>query len=115
MILIILSLVGALIARCPFAVRRSLSLMISLISAAGRISIVPQFNFTPGLWEMSLNCVIQISRFKHLNSAQLLLRFRVRTVCHCTFPFFQDTVTAVLGAEEVPQRQDCPFFRSSSL
>jgi len=30
-----------------------------------------------------LNCVIQISRFKHLNSTQLLLRFRVRTVCHC--------------------------------
>src|SRR5271157_5996524 len=29
-----------------------------------------------------LNCVIQISRFKHLNSTQLLLRFRVRTVCH---------------------------------
>src|SRR5258708_38565349 len=30
-----------------------------------------------------LNCVIQISRFEHLNSTQLLLRFRVRTVCHC--------------------------------
>src|SRR5271165_6019568 len=30
-----------------------------------------------------LNCVIQISRFKHLNSTQLLLRFRVRTVRHC--------------------------------
>jgi hypothetical protein len=30
-----------------------------------------------------LNGVIQISRFKHLNSTQLLLRFRVRTVCHC--------------------------------
>src|SRR5260370_11163582 len=30
-----------------------------------------------------LNCVIQISRFKHLNSTQLLFRFRVRTVCHC--------------------------------
>src|SRR5271163_4106533 len=30
-----------------------------------------------------LNCVIQISRFQHLNSTQLLLRFRVRTVCHC--------------------------------
>src|SRR5271163_930170 len=29
-----------------------------------------------------LNRVIQISRFKHLNSAQLLLRFRVRTVRH---------------------------------
>src|SRR5277367_3533485 len=29
-----------------------------------------------------LNGVIQISRFKHLNSAQLLLRFRVRTVRH---------------------------------
>jgi hypothetical protein len=27
--------------------------------------------------------VIQISRFKHQNSAQLLLRFSVRTVCHC--------------------------------
>ena len=25
----------------------------SLISAAGRISIVPHFNFTPGDWEMS--------------------------------------------------------------
>src|SRR5260370_6652100 len=34
-------------------------------------------------WENELNCVIQISRFKHLNSTQLLLRFRVRTVCHC--------------------------------
>src|SRR5271165_5892028 len=30
-----------------------------------------------------LNCVIQISRFQHLNSTQLLLGFRVRTVCHC--------------------------------
>src|SRR5260370_25082160 len=30
-----------------------------------------------------LNCVIQIARFKHLNSTQLLLRFRVRTVYHC--------------------------------
>src|ERR1700732_1972988 len=30
-----------------------------------------------------LNCMIQISRFKHQNSTQLLLRFRVRTVCHC--------------------------------
>src|SRR5271169_4624315 len=30
-----------------------------------------------------LNCVIQLSRFQHLNSTQLLLRFRVRTVCHC--------------------------------
>src|SRR6516225_4984003 len=29
-----------------------------------------------------LDCVIQISRFQHLNSTQLLLRFRVRTVCH---------------------------------
>jgi hypothetical protein len=33
--------------------RRSLSLKISLISAAGRISIVPHFNLTPGDWEMS--------------------------------------------------------------
>src|SRR5579863_1666780 len=30
-----------------------------------------------------LNGVIQISRFKHVNSTQLLLRFRVRTVRHC--------------------------------
>src|ERR1700726_1251886 len=30
-----------------------------------------------------LNCVIQIARFKHLNSTQLFLRFRVRAVCHC--------------------------------
>src|SRR6202050_1022561 len=30
-----------------------------------------------------LNGVIQIARFQHLNSTQLLLRFRVRTVCHC--------------------------------
>src|ERR1700735_1847910 len=29
-----------------------------------------------------LNRVIQISRFKHQNSTQLLLGFRVRTVCH---------------------------------
>ena len=29
-----------------------------------------------------LDCVIQVSRFKHLNSTQLLLRFRVRTVGH---------------------------------
>src|ERR1700719_2164386 len=29
-----------------------------------------------------LNGVIQIARFKHLNSTQLLLGFRVRTVCH---------------------------------
>jgi hypothetical protein len=36
-----------------FRRRRSLSLIISLISAAGRISIVPHFNFTPGHWEMS--------------------------------------------------------------
>ena len=36
-----------------FRRRRSLSLMISVISAAGRISIVPHFNFTPGDWEMS--------------------------------------------------------------
>jgi hypothetical protein len=36
-----------------FRRRRSLSLMISFISAAGRISIVPHFNFTPGHWEMS--------------------------------------------------------------
>src|SRR6266436_1932360 len=36
-----------------FRRRRSLSLMISFISAAGRISIVPHFNFTPGDWEMS--------------------------------------------------------------
>ena len=33
--------------------RRSLSLMMSFISAAGRIPIVPHFNFTPGDWEMS--------------------------------------------------------------
>ena len=33
--------------------RRSLSLIISVISAAGRISIVPHFNFTPGAWDMS--------------------------------------------------------------
>ncbi|MGB6875438.1 MAG: hypothetical protein WBD87_05335 [Candidatus Acidiferrales bacterium] len=51
MLLIILSLVAALIARCPFAVAAR-SLMISFTSAAGRISIVPQFNFTPGDWEM---------------------------------------------------------------
>src|SRR6202050_2660518 len=30
-----------------------------------------------------VNGVIQISRFQHLNSTQLLLRFRVRTVYHC--------------------------------
>jgi hypothetical protein len=36
-----------------FRRRRSLSLIISSISAAGRISIVPHFSFTPGLWEMS--------------------------------------------------------------
>jgi hypothetical protein len=36
-----------------FRRRRSLSLIISLISAAGRISIVPHLNLTPGLWEMS--------------------------------------------------------------
>src|SRR5215469_13725263 len=30
-----------------------------------------------------LDCVIQISRFKHPKSTQLLLRFRVRTVGHC--------------------------------
>src|SRR5208337_254548 len=30
-----------------------------------------------------LNGMIQISRFQHLNSTQLLLRFCVRTVCHC--------------------------------
>src|SRR5258708_2942597 len=36
-----------------FRRRRSLFLMISFIPAAGRISIVPQFNFTPGDWEMS--------------------------------------------------------------
>jgi hypothetical protein len=29
-----------------------------------------------------LNFVIQVARFKHQNSTQLLLRFRVRTVCH---------------------------------
>src|SRR5271163_4028761 len=29
-----------------------------------------------------LNCVIQISRFQHENSTQLLLRFRVRTIGH---------------------------------
>jgi hypothetical protein len=33
--------------------RRSLCLIISLMSAAGRISIVPQFHFNPGDWEMS--------------------------------------------------------------
>jgi hypothetical protein len=32
---------------------KSLSLIIPLISAAGRISIVPQCNCTPGDWEMS--------------------------------------------------------------
>jgi hypothetical protein len=32
---------------------RSLFLIISFKSAAGRISIVPQFNVTPGDWEMS--------------------------------------------------------------
>lgn len=32
---------------------RALSLIIPLISAAGRISIVPHGNRTPGDWEMS--------------------------------------------------------------
>ncbi len=36
-----------------FRRRCSLSFIISFISAAGRISIVPHFNFTPGDWEMS--------------------------------------------------------------
>jgi hypothetical protein len=36
-----------------FRRRRSLFLIISFKSAAGRISIVPHFNFTPGHWEMS--------------------------------------------------------------
>jgi hypothetical protein len=36
-----------------FRRRCSLSFMISLISAAGRISIVPHFNLTPGYWEVS--------------------------------------------------------------
>lgn len=36
-----------------FRRRRSLSLIISVISATGRISIVPHFNFAPGDWEMS--------------------------------------------------------------
>ena len=36
-----------------FRRRRSLSLIISFKSAAGRISIVPHFNFTPGFLEMS--------------------------------------------------------------
>jgi hypothetical protein len=37
----------------------------------------------PQPWTLGneLNCVVQILRFKHLNSTQLLLRFRVRTVC----------------------------------
>lgn len=34
-------------------VSRALSLIIPLISAAGRISIVPHGNRTPGDWEMS--------------------------------------------------------------
>ena len=43
---------------CPhrevsFRRRRSLCLIISFKSAAGRISIRPHFNFTPGFWEMS--------------------------------------------------------------
>src|SRR5271170_6202892 len=29
-----------------------------------------------------LNCMVQISRFKHQNSTQLFLRFRIRTICH---------------------------------
>jgi len=68
-----LALVGASIVRRPSVSSSLALLMISFISAAGRISIVPHCNFTPGHWEMSLNCVIQISRFKHLNSTQLLL------------------------------------------
>jgi Homeodomain-like domain len=36
-----------------FRRRRSLALIMSLISAAGRISIVSHFIFTPGDWEMS--------------------------------------------------------------
>jgi hypothetical protein len=33
--------------------------------------------------------MIQISRFQHLNSTQLLLGFRVRTVGHCNLSVFQ--------------------------
>ena len=36
-----------------FRCRRALSLIISFKSAAGRISTVPHFHFTPGCWEMS--------------------------------------------------------------
>src|ERR1700726_572719 len=60
-----------------------------------------------------LNCVIQIARFKHLNSTQLLLRFRVRTVCHCNL--FRPSKTRsppCWWAEEVPQR---PNVRSSAV
>jgi hypothetical protein len=58
MILIILSLIisfphGRPHREVSFRRRRSLSLIISFISAAGRISISPHFNLTPGHWEMS--------------------------------------------------------------
>jgi hypothetical protein len=53
MILVILSLRTRPHRAAFFRRRRSLSWIISFISAAGRISIVPHFNFTPGLWEMS--------------------------------------------------------------
>ncbi len=42
----------------------------------------PHPSLSPGPWDNELDCVILISRFQHLNSTQLLLRFRVRTVCH---------------------------------
>src|SRR5271165_868714 len=82
MILIILSLVGRPHREVSFRRRCSLSLMISFYIRRRTYLDCSTLQLHSRTLGNELNCVIQISRFKHLNSTQLLLRFRVRTVCH---------------------------------
>jgi hypothetical protein len=97
MILITLCLVAALIARYPFAVAAARFLYhfvyIRRRTYLDRSALQPHSRTLGN----ELNCVIQISRFKHLNSTQLLLRFRVRTVCHRNLSVLPTHVTAVLA------------------
>ena len=80
-----------------FRRRCSLSFIISLISAAGRISIVPHSMLHSRTLGNELNCVIQISRFKHLKFHPIVPSFPRTDRLSLTFPFFQPTVTAVLA------------------
>src|SRR6476660_5203420 len=95
MMLIVLSLVATLIARYPFAVAAARSPF--LISVKSQRPYLNRSILHAWMLRDKLNGMIEVSRLKDVNAAELFLGFRIGAVGRRDFAVFPVGVNAVSG------------------